>query len=177
MAAQITHRQRALYLKCVLYECSVLARSVLQLQTTEDNRLAEVFKTSGVLKLRTLYDFLHRPNASDSIKRSMFNVYNPTVPAQMNQQWETWLTHQSINTYFAHLDRRRIEKTIPQPKFKRGEKAVIKRAIKLLDEARDFADSVIAHADFPGLDTYGHRYWDDFQTTLKELHKSPPTTA
>lgn len=169
MAQNITHERRAQYLKCVLYECRVLARSVLELQKVQDDSLAEVSKTAGVLKLRAVYDFLHRPAASDTIKRSMFDVYNPQVPPRMSKHWETWLTHQSINTYFVHLDRDRILKTVPQPKFNRGNQAVIRRAIKLLTEASDFARSIINHRDFVGLDTYGRKYWSEFQVTLADL--------
>jgi len=61
----------------------------------------------------------------------------------MNQEWETWLTHQSIDTYFAHLDRRRVQKIFPQPKFKKGAKAVINRVIILLEQARNFAHGII----------------------------------
>ena len=177
MPQPITHKDRAKYLKCVLYECNVLARAVLELRNTKDDGIAEVLKTAGVLKLRTLYDFMHRPQACDTIKRSMFNVYNPQTPPSMSKQWERWLTHQSINTYFAHLDRRRILKTVPQPKFKRGAKAVMKRGIMLLQQAREFAYTVINHRDFAGLDKYGKKYWSEFQATLNDLQKNLPAAA
>lgn len=169
MAISISHDDRAKYLKCVLYECDVLARCVYELRQTDDAAMTEVLKTAGVLKLRTVYDFLHRSAACDTIKRSMFDVYSPTVPAPLTKTWDTWLSHQSINTYFAHLDRRRVDKTIPQPKFARGETAVIKTAVLLLKQAELFADSIIKHQDFPGLDTYGKRYWNSFSDTLSKL--------
>lgn len=171
MANGVSHEERAKCLKCVIYECAVLARSILGLRQTADGSLAEVYKTAGVLKLRSLYDFLHRPTASDTIKWSLFDVYAPTIPAAMGRQWDTWLEHDSINCYFVHLDRRRITKTVPQPKFESGETAVINTAIQLLDQAMAFAASVIQHQDFSGLDTYGGRYWTDFQATLAELHQ------
>lgn len=170
MTQPITHKDRSQYLKCVLYECNVLAHAVRKLRQSKDAD-SEVAKTAGVLKLRTVYDFMHRPQACDTIKRNMFNVYDPAIPPAMNTEWETWLTHQSINTYFAHLDRRRIEKTIPQPKFQRGARAIVNRAVMLLQQVRAFAESIINHKDFPGLDTYGKRYWNDFLATLDDLQK------
>jgi hypothetical protein len=167
--AAITHQDRAKYLKCVLYERSVLACAIRDLRSAENDEDAEVAKTAGALKLRTLYDFMHRPQACDTIKRSMFNVYNPVAPPHMDPAWEQWLTLQSINTYFTHLDRRRIQKTVPQPKFQRGKDAVIGRGIVLLQQARTLAQSVIDHEDFVGLDRYGNKYWDKFTTVLDEL--------
>lgn len=176
MGISISHDDRAKYLKCVLYECDVLARCAYELRRTDDPGMAEVLKTAGALKLRSVYDFLHRPSASDTIKRRMFDVYSPTVPAALNNAWDTWLTHQSINTYFVHLDRQRLDKSIPQPKFARGETAVIDTAILLLDQARVFADSIIQHRDFPGLDTYGKRYWTSFKATLSMLQTKSATS-
>lgn len=171
MATATTHLDRAKYLRCVIYECSVLACAIRDLRGATNDEDSDVAKTAGALKLRTLYDFFHRPQACDTIKRIMFNVYNPIVPPHMTVDWEQWLTHQSINTYFAHLDRRRIQKTFPQPKFKRGAKAVMNRAIVLLQQARTFAQSILDHKDFPGLDKYGKKYWSTFTTVLDELQK------
>ena len=106
----------------------------------------------------------------DTIYSSATSLYVAT------QNWDTWLTHQSINTYFVHLDKRRIKKQIPQPKFKRGNSAVIRTVIQLLDEARAFTASIIQHQDFPGLDTYGRRYWAEFQSALKQLHHQMTTS-
>lgn len=57
-----THKELSQYLRCVLYECCVLTQAVQELQKA-DSATEEIAKTAGVLKLRTLYDFMHRPQA------------------------------------------------------------------------------------------------------------------
>lgn len=58
---------------------------------------------------------------------------------------------------------------IPQPKFKRGKKAVIEASVALMKEARIFVESVLLNKEFPGLDYYGKRYWKGFVGKLERL--------
>lgn len=135
-----------------------------------DERLVQAHMTAALVKLRTVYDFFHRPTASDSIKLHVFQVYNPTVPPHQAQNWDTWLTHQSINTYVVHLDVERVTKTVPQPKFSRGEWAVLRTAVALMNDAKQFIDSVTGHQDFVGLNNFGTRWRAEFVDTLNRLN-------
>jgi hypothetical protein len=73
------------YLKCFVYDLYVLAAAVESMTEARDNDQAEVSKTAALIKLRTVYDFLHRPTACDTIKRSMFAGCNPAMPPARSQ--------------------------------------------------------------------------------------------
>ena len=130
-------------LRCVIYDMCVLAQTTETLVTSDDQALQEVAKTAALIKLRTVYDFFHRPDATDTIKVSLFADFSPSLPESFVRQWDDWLTHQSINTYVAHLDLRRVTKTIPQPKFERGEIAILRTVVRVLEDALEFVDSII----------------------------------
>jgi hypothetical protein len=165
-----SHDELAGCLRCLIYDLNVLATSTERMMTESDDRLVEAHKTSALVKLRTVFDFFHRPAASDSIKLQMFQVYNPNVPPPHSQNWDTWLTHQSINTYVVHLDVERVTKTVPQPKFSRGERAVLRTAVALVNDAKDFIDSVSGHQEFVGLNSFRTRWRAEFVDTLNRLN-------
>jgi len=165
-----SHDELAGYLRCLIYDLNVLATSTEKMMAESDDRIVEAYKTAALIKLRTVYDFFHRPTASDSIKLQMFQVYNPTVPPPQSQNWDTWLTHQSINTYVVHLDVERVTKTVPQPKFSRGERAVLRTAVALMNDAKQFIDGVAGHCDFVGLNSFGTRWRTEFVDTLNRLN-------
>ena len=185
MAKQtITHKDRAAYLRCLIYDLYVLATAVREVETTTDYALNEIYKAAALLKLRAVHDFFFRLNASDSIKLSMFKCYNPTTPQWNPLNRNTWLTRQSINTYVAHLDKARVTKKYeredrstgkkkgdspPQPKFDRGDRAVINASKQLMGQAKEFVESVLTHKEFAGLNDRGKGYWVGFQAKLAEL--------
>ena len=164
-----SHSDLAGYLRCLIYDLNVLAASTEAMIKEADDRLVEVYKTAALVKLRTVYDFFHRPAASDSIKSALFHVYAPTVPPARTQCWDPWLTHQSINTYVVHLDIERVVKTVPQPKFEKGERAILRTAVEMMADARKFVDSVVNHADFAGLNPCGKRWREQFEQGLQRL--------
>ena len=165
-----SHGQLAEYLRCLIYDLNVLATSTEKMITEADDRIVEAYKTAALVKLRTVYDFFHRPKASDSIKLQFFQAYAPTVSAQRTQNWDQWLTHQSINTYVVHLDIGRVSKIVAQPKFSQGERAVLRTAVALMNDAREFVDSVVANQDFVGLNDFGNRWREQFIDTLTRLN-------
>ncbi len=166
-----THDECAGYLRCLIYDLNVLATATHGMMTEPDEPLVEAYKTAALVKLRTVYDFFHRPAASDSIKLRMFDAYSPDVPPHRTRDWDQWLTHQSINTYVVHLDTERVSKTVRQPKFSRGERAVLRTAVACMNEARTFVDSVVAHEDFTGLNVFGNRWQTQFLKTLDRLNQ------
>jgi len=166
-----SHDELAGYLRCLIYDLNVLATSVEKMMEESDDRIVEACKTAALVKLRTVYDFFHRPRACDSIKLRIFQVYNPTLPPHRSQKWDTWLTHQSINTYVVHLDVERVTKSVPQPKFKRGERAVLRMAVALMNDAQQFIESVVGHQEFVGLNKLGTRWRAEFVDTLNRLNK------
>lgn len=97
------------YLKCLIYDLYALATAIDELKQTEDYALKEVYKTAGLVKLRAIHDFFFRPEAN-TIKLSMFDHFNPKKPENNALKKCDWLTLESINTYVAHLDKRRITK-------------------------------------------------------------------
>ncbi len=82
-------------------------------------------------------------------------------------------TKQSINKYIAHLTWVRINKPecIPQPKFKRGDKAVISNAKKLLNDAVVFVKTVTdtSNSNHVKLDKDGQGYRVIFDEAFKQL--------
>lgn len=171
MAMAPSHEELAGFLRCLVYDMNVLASSTEAMLNEGDDRIAETHKTAALVKLRSVYDFFHRPTASDSIKLSHFQCYSPIVPPTFTREWDPSLTHQSINTYIVHLDRRRIAKSVPQPKFARGERAVLRTAVALMRDGRNFVESVLRHADCRGMNTYGNRWWHEFLETLPRLDR------
>lgn len=183
----LSHKELSEYLRCVIYDLYILAVSVENLKKSKDFALTEVFKTSGLLKLRAIHHFFFPPRkCRDSIKLNMFDCYNPKNPTDktLDASVEEWLTMQSIHTYCVHLDKERVTKKfkeddeesgkkkgdpLPQPKFKQGNHAVIEATIKLMTQAYDFVDSILRHPDFQGLNYFGQFYWRGFTSTLDRL--------
>ena len=167
---QIPHADLAKYLQCVVYDLNILANATELMLASDTDAICEVAKSCAMIKLRTIYDFFHRPDASDTLKRAWFDTYNPTLPQQLDRDWETWLNHQSINTYVVHLDAIRITKTVPQPKFSRGESAVLSTAVRLLNDAMLFVDSIVSRSEFAGLDEFGTRWLMEFRASTARLN-------
>ena len=166
-----THDELAQYLRCLIYEMHILALATERMVKEPDKVSAEVYKTAALIKLRTIYDFFHRPTASDTIKISMFKDYKAKTPKPLGKDWDTWLNHQSINTYVVHLDKDRVTKIFPQPKFSKGENAVLHTTISLLHDAKEFVDSVIDHKDFVGLNEYGILCREHFEDSFHRLNE------
>lgn len=177
----ITHDDRAGYLRCLIYDLYVLSTAVSEMTKTNDYALTEVYKTVAQLKLRAVHDFFFRPCVRDSIKLKDFDCYTPTTPKTNPLKKNAWLTLQSIQSYVVHLDRVRVAKkheknddsggakigaSLPQPKFEKGNKAVIAASAQLMEQAKEFVESVLNHNDFPGLNAFGKRYWDGFRKRL-----------
>lgn len=186
----ITHEDRAGYLRCLIYDLYVLATAIGELEKTDDYGLGEVYKTAAQLKLRAVHDFFFRPGAMDSIKLSMFDCYTPMAPQANPLTTNDWLTLQSIHTFVVHLDTARVTKKyakddpltgakkgdpLPQPKFNRGDQAVIDASKQLMEQAKTFVESIMNHKEFPGLDSlgrFGKRYWVGFQEKLYEVSQA-----
>lgn len=166
-----SHDELAGYLRCIIYDLFVLAVATEKMVAESDHGLSEVCKTAALVKLRAVYDFFHRPSALDSIKLAMFDCYSPEKPVFVETDWATWLTRQSINTYVVHLDIERVTKVIPQPKFKRGERAVLQTAVAFMKDAQKFVVSVMGHRDFDGLNDCGTRWWNEFNDVLPRLDR------
>lgn len=164
-----THDQLAGYLRCVIYDLFVLAKATDKLIEESDHGLTEVYKTAALVKLRSVYDFFYRPDVTDSIKLIMFNCYSPKKPTSISDEWDTWLNHQSINTYIVHLDVERVTKDSPQPKFNRGNRAILRTAVALMKDAREFVGSVLSNDEFAGLNGLGKRWWNQFNSVLNRL--------
>ncbi len=181
----ITHDDRAGYLRCLIYDLYVLASAVSEMKETDNYALTEVYKTAAQLKLRAVHDFFFRPKAQDSIKLNMFDCYGPMKPKKNPLNKNAWLTLQSIQTYVVHLDKARVTKkyekddklsgakkgdNLPQPKFDKGNQSVIDASKKLMEQAKEFVESVLKHKDFPGIDRkFGKRWWIGFQEKLYEV--------
>ncbi len=182
-----SHEELSEYLRCVIYDLYILAVSIENLKKSKDFALIEVFKTSGLLKLRAIHHFFYPPDkCRDSIKLKMFDCYTPKNPTDkaLDSSVEKWLTMQSIHTYVVHLDKSRVTKKfekddtasgkkegdpIPQPKFEQGNGAVIEASMKLMTQAYDFVDRIRCHPDFQGLNYWGQKYWNGFSSTLNRL--------
>lgn len=167
--ADPSHDDLAGYLRCVIYDLYVLALATEAMVEESDQGPSEVNKTAALVKLRAVYDFFHRPSVKDSIKVAMFDRYSPKKPLSSGTKWSTWLTHQSINTYIVHLDIERVTKVYAQPKFNRGELAVMQTALGFMKDAQQFVASVMQHPDSVDLNDRGMRWWNEFNDALPRL--------
>jgi hypothetical protein len=169
--AHPSHDDLAGYLRCVVHDLFVLALATEAMIKESGHGLSQVNKTAALVKLRAIYDFFHRPSAMDSIKVAMFDRYSPQRPSPVRTEWNTWLTLQSINTYVVHLDIERVTKVYPQPKFKRGERAVLRTAVQFMKDAQKFVASVMEHPESVKLNDRGMHWWKEFNDALPRLDR------
>jgi hypothetical protein len=59
----------------------------------------------------------------------------------------------------------------PQPKFNRGNWAVLKTALDFMKDAHTFVDSVLRHPDSRSLNKKGKQWWKEFNDALSRLEK------
>lgn len=155
------------YLKCLVQDLYLLANATEGMAEAKSEEQADVNKAMALVKLRTVYDFFHRPGATDSIKVALFDGYSPVKPKSRPKEWDMWLTHQSVNTYVTHLDKERITGQIPQPKFGRGERVVLATALEFMRDAKEFVDSLTGQ--LPPFDAFGRRWQLSFANALARL--------
>lgn len=177
-----------LKLKCVLYEAFTLAMAVQALKTITwpaETRYktdvgaydpSEVVKSAALVKFRLLHGFLYLDNDTKEFRAcrdfSAFGISCPfTQPSFDGFDSRGVFTRKSINRFIAHLTVQRITKPkcMPQPKFRRAEKAIIKNASLILDDVAEFAAQVIKHPTFGELDRYGKAYLEGFSEVKTRL--------
>ena len=178
-------------LKCVLYEAFTLAIALRALESNlwpEEMRYdvpvgqfdpREVMKHAALMEIRLLYDFLYSSDSEDDFAVSKnFSRYGYTQPLA-TPNWTgldggSMFTRTSINRFVAHLTKSRITKPVctPQPELGEGLRATARNARRILKDVEAFANRVVAHPDFSGLDEdeWGCSYLRGFRTALERLN-------
>lgn len=175
-------------LRCVLYQMYVLASSALAMKTAWSEELTfehpqlgtftpnESLKIAALVSFRILFDFLYNPKSDDDFSVNDFTIHGenrPSLSTFVGFEGGKMFTKESINKYVAHLTWARINKPkcIPQPKFRRGDRAIVSNAKKLLADAATFVNTV-TDATYPKhvkLDRDGQGYRAMFDKAFGQL--------
>lgn len=177
-------------MRCILYEMYVLASSVLAMKTDWSEELKfqhpklgvftpkESLNIAALISFRILYDFLYNTKSGDDFSIHDFRQHGanrPKEPQFVGFEGGKMFTKESINKFVAHLTWARINKPqcVPQPKFRRGVRAVVSNAQKLLKDADAFVKAV---SDPPNpnrisLDRDGQGFRKMFDEALPRLLK------
>lgn len=163
-----SHHELAEYLRCVIYDLFVMANATERMVKETDHALIEVYKTAALIKLRAVSKFL-LGTGGDSIRRKWFRRYSPKYDTSSINWDAKWLKPKSIEKYVAHLDKERVTKGEPQPKFREGKIAILKTAISVIAVGQQFVNSIMQHDDFAGLNDWGTRWLKEFNESYTRL--------